>query len=106
MEERELCLDVLVGYPRALGIEIATRSLNSELIVCDEIGEGKEAEAIVSAQNCGVPFGDDLNKSLPHRTSPRRVLNLIPHRRGGVSPPKMNVAPGRKPRKLMPRPAN
>jgi len=56
LEERELCLDVLVGYPRALGIEIATRSLNSELIVCDEIGEGKEAEAIVSAQNCGVPF--------------------------------------------------
>lgn len=56
LEGERLCLDVLVGYPRALGIEIATRSMNAQLIVCDEIGEESEAKAIVSAQNCGVPF--------------------------------------------------
>lgn len=56
LEGERLCLDVLVGYPRALGIEIATRSMNAQLIVCDEIGDEKEAEAIVAAQNCGVPF--------------------------------------------------
>lgn len=56
LEDRRLCLDVLRGYPRPLGIEIATRTMNAQLIVCDEIGEREEAEAIRDAQNCGVPF--------------------------------------------------
>ena len=51
-----LCLDVLSGYPRGVGIEIATRTMNAQLIVCDEIGDVCEAEAIIAAQNCGVPF--------------------------------------------------
>jgi stage III sporulation protein AA len=51
-----LCLDVLSGYPRGIGIEIATRTMNAQLIVCDEIGDTREAEAIMAAQNCGVPF--------------------------------------------------
>ncbi|MBQ9086932.1 MAG: hypothetical protein IJY47_07070 [Clostridia bacterium] len=56
LEEKRLCLDVLRGYPRALGIEIATRTMNAQLIVCDEIGEVEEAEAMAASQNCGVPF--------------------------------------------------
>ncbi len=51
-----LCVDVLTGYPRPLGIEIAAKSLNAQLVVCDEIGEMGEAEAIIAAQNCGVPL--------------------------------------------------
>ena len=47
---------MLSGYPRGLGIEIATRTLNAQLIACDEIGADCEAEAIISAQNSGVPF--------------------------------------------------
>lgn len=50
------CIDILSGYPKAEGIEIATRTMNAELIVCDEIGNGDEVEAILSAQNCGVPL--------------------------------------------------
>ncbi len=56
LEDSGLCLDLLVGYPRALGVEIAARTMNAQLIVCDEIGEREEAEAMVSVQNCGVPF--------------------------------------------------
>ena len=52
----ELCIDVLSGYPRALGIEIATRTLSAEVIVCDEIGDYTEAMALVSTHNCGVPL--------------------------------------------------
>ena len=48
--------DWLAGYPRAMGIEIATRTLNPQLIVCDEIGEVEEAEAICAACNAGVPL--------------------------------------------------
>ena len=52
----DLCVDVLSGYPRALGIEIATRTLSAEVIVCDEIGDYTEAMALVSSHNCGVPL--------------------------------------------------
>ena len=48
--------DVLSGYPRAKGIEIATRTMSPEVIICDEIGTLEEAKAILSAQNSGVPL--------------------------------------------------
>ena len=48
-------LDVLFGYPKAQGIEIAARTLNAQIVVCDEISAG-ESEAICDAQNCGVPL--------------------------------------------------
>lgn len=52
-----LCLDLLSGYPKAVGIEIAARTLNPQIIVCDEIGaEVSEAESIRAAHNCGVPL--------------------------------------------------
>lgn len=52
-----LSLDVLSGYPKGVGIEIAARTLNPQLIVCDEIGgELAEAESIRAAHNCGVPL--------------------------------------------------
>ena len=56
LEDSSLCVDMLIGYPRKTGIEIATRTMNAQLIVCDEIGEESEAEAIIASQNCGVPF--------------------------------------------------
>ncbi len=52
----ESLADVLRGYPRAKGIEIATRTLSPEVIFCDEIGTPEEAAAIVSAGNSGVPL--------------------------------------------------
>lgn len=51
-----LCLDLLSGYPKAQGIEIAARTLGAEVIVCDEIGGREDAEAVLSAHNCGVPL--------------------------------------------------
>ena len=52
----ESIADVLRGYPRAKGIEIATRTLSPEVIFCDEIGSLEEAKAILSAENSGVPL--------------------------------------------------
>ncbi len=51
-----LLLDVLVGYPKELGIEIAVRSMGAELVICDEIGSTADASAILRAANCGVPI--------------------------------------------------
>ena len=56
LDGNALCLDVLSGYPKPEGIEIACRTMKAQLIVCDEIGGRAEAEAIVAAQNCGVPL--------------------------------------------------
>ena len=56
LEDSRLCLEVMTGYPKALGMEIAARTMNAQLIVCDEIGGADEAEAILAAQNCGVPL--------------------------------------------------
>lgn len=55
MFEGGLC-DVLVGYPRGIGMEIATRTLSPEVIICDELGDMEEARKILEAQNTGVPI--------------------------------------------------
>ena len=70
-----LCLDVLSGYPRALGIEIATRTMGAQVILCDEIGDASEAMAMEAAHHGGVPLvatahAGDLNELL-HRTGIR-----------------------------------
>ncbi len=52
----DLTLDVLVGYPRAIGIEIAVRTLGAQLVICDEIGNAEDALAVMHAANCGVPL--------------------------------------------------
>lgn len=48
--------DLLIGYPKGIGIEIATRCMSPQLIVCDEIGSDAEADAVLSAVGCGVPI--------------------------------------------------
>ncbi len=51
-----LCLDILRGYPRSKGVEIATRTLSAQLIICDEIGDVEEAMALISTHHGGVPL--------------------------------------------------
>lgn len=47
--------DILTGYPKAAGIELALRSLSPELICCDELSAG-ETEALLKVMNAGVPL--------------------------------------------------
>ena len=46
--------DVLLGYPKAKGISIATRTLSPDVIVCDEIGADGDVAAVESVANAGV----------------------------------------------------
>jgi stage III sporulation protein AA len=73
---KDLFLDVLAGYPRDLGIEIAVRSLAAEVVLCDEIGSRSDAEAILSAANCGVPI-----VATAHARTVRELLLRPPLRR-------------------------
>lgn len=56
LNDARLCIDILRGYPKAAAIEIATRSLGAEVIICDEIGSADDARSVISAHNCGVPL--------------------------------------------------
>ena len=48
--------DVIQGIDKPTAISMATRTLNPQFIVCDEIGSKREAEEILSAINTGVDF--------------------------------------------------
>ena len=56
LNDPTLNLDVMSGYPRDLGIEIAVRTMGAQLIICDEIGSMADAHATLGAANCGVPL--------------------------------------------------
>ncbi len=48
-------VDILKGYKRHTGIEIACRTMSPSIIIMDEIG-GEDAENILSAVKCGIPM--------------------------------------------------
>ncbi len=46
--------DVFLSYPKGLAIELATKSMTPEIIICDEISSESEANAILKASHSGV----------------------------------------------------
>lgn len=46
--------DVMDNCPKSSGIMMAIRSMSPDVIVCDEIGTGKDIESVILALNCGV----------------------------------------------------
>lgn len=69
--------DVLVSYPRIKGIEHALRSLSPQVIICDEIGDKEDADAILSATNSGVRFIASIHASTPKELKDRRFAKEI-----------------------------
>ncbi len=64
--------DIYKGYPKAFAIELATRTMAPQYIICDELGDD-EARAILALQSCGVPLiasahGDSLCGILKRRS--------------------------------------
>lgn len=71
LEDKSLLVSILSGYPRKLGIEIAVRTMNAQIIACDEIGDEKDASAIIDAQGAGIPIvatchGNSIQDILSH----------------------------------------
>lgn len=69
--------DVLVSYPRIKGIEHALRSLSPQIIICDEIGDKDDADAILSATNSGVRFIASIHASNPQELKERKYAKEI-----------------------------
>lgn len=71
--------DVLTLYPKAIGTEIAVRTLSPDIVVLDEIGSDEEAGAMLSAVNTGVNFiatahGSSLEEVL-RRPNIKKLIN-------------------------------
>ncbi len=49
-------VDLYSGYPKGKAIELATRTMNPQYIICDEIGTLEEALALLAVENAGVPL--------------------------------------------------
>ncbi len=49
-------LDILSGYPKSEGIEIAMRTLAPEVIIVDEVASSEEARALISVGRGGIPI--------------------------------------------------
>lgn len=71
LENKSLLISILSGYPRKIGIEIAVRCMNAQIIACDEIGDENDASAIIDAQGAGIPIiatchGNSIKDILSH----------------------------------------
>ncbi len=71
-----LC-DVLSGYRKAEGIEIATRLFSPEVIICDEIGNLEEKSSILSAPGSGCILFATAHASSLDMAKTRPVLNAF-----------------------------
>ncbi len=80
--------DVLTLYPKAIGTEIAVRTLSPDIVVLDEIGSDEEAKAMLSAMNSGVDFiatahGTSFEEVL-RRPNIKRLVNAGAFKKGVV----------------------
>lgn len=74
-------LDILSGYPKSEGMEIAVRTLGAQLILCDELGAA-EAQAVLRATMYGVPIIATAHAWHPRQLWCRPEMRLM--RRAGV----------------------
>ena len=79
LNDSSLNLDVMCGYPRDIGIEIAVRTLGAQLIVCDEIGSMSDAQATLEAANCGVPLIASAHAASLDELLDRPAIRLLHH---------------------------
>lgn len=81
LDSPTLCIDLLSGYPKHVGLTLASRTLGTEVMICDEIGSRAEAEAICEAHNCGVPLIATAHASSVRELLGRAGMGML-HRAG------------------------
>ncbi len=69
--------DVLTGYEKAKGIEIATRTLSPDIIVCDEIGNISELNAIKYGFSTGISFAVSVHMKSEKELLRNHIVNEL-----------------------------
>lgn len=77
MEREHLMADIFISYPKGQGIEIATKSMTPEMIICDEISSLEEANAILRASNCGVQLIATTHASTFEELKAKEILKEL-----------------------------
>ena len=67
-----LC-DVYAGYPKGIAAVQATRSMNPDIIVCDELGDRTDADMLIYSMRCGVAFIASVHASSMDDLRSRKV---------------------------------
>lgn len=69
--------DILYGYRKKEGIELATRTLSPKLIVCDEIGTPEELEAISYGFSSGICFAVSAHTNDSRFIYDNQIVNAL-----------------------------
>ncbi len=69
--------DVLSGFGKAQGIELATRTLSPELIVCDEIAASSEAQAVSYAFSSGIRFAVSVHIGSKEELFKKKIIRRL-----------------------------
>ncbi len=69
-------LDIISSMPKTESINMLTRTMSPEVIICDEIG-AKEVEAIIEAQNTGVCLIASAHCETPKGLAKRGKMKLL-----------------------------
>ncbi|MBQ7760709.1 MAG: hypothetical protein IJ400_01525 [Clostridia bacterium] len=70
--------DIYLSYPKGVAIELATKSMTPNLIICDEISSQEEANAILKASHGGVSLVSTTHAgSFEELMSKEIIKNLI-----------------------------
>lgn len=81
MDRSQISSDIFISYPKGLAIEIATKSMTPELIICDEISSFEEANAVGQATNSGVAIIASCHASSFDELCSKEILkDLFSHR--------------------------
>ena len=72
-----LC-DVFCGYPKSAAVVSAVRSMAPDVIVCDEIGDESDVEALSYSLRCGAAFAASVHaSSMDDLRSRKAVAEMI-----------------------------
>ena len=71
--------DVLSSFPKAKGIEIATRTLSPEMIICDEVATPEEVNSILYAFSSGIRFALSVHISSREDLLYKPIIKTLLH---------------------------
>ncbi len=69
--------DVLNGFGKAKGIEIAVRTLSPDIIICDEIGNAEELDSIKFGFSSGISFIVSVHAKTQHDLIRRSIIREL-----------------------------
>ncbi len=75
--DENLTADVFLAYPKDTAIDMATKSMTPQIIICDEITSIKETEAIKYTVNSGVSFIATTHASTFEEFKSKEVLKPL-----------------------------